>query len=180
MNAYLVRPRVADLFFQLYGRSLHPELFDILAASRLERDGYQLAVQITRTGHFISWRQGDHCLTEAADAAADLAQTRRLLHYRLRGEHAATVRLPAGLTYQVNFQVESLSQEIFQHIHEEILADGGKRGLLHQFQVNHRFGLTPLGYVCVESRPGCLFWSAFHTFPDECTVIKSQTLLEMR
>ena len=41
-------------------------------------------------------------------------------------------------------------------------------------------GLTqaPLGYVVVESRPRCLFFSTFHTFPEENTIIKSQTLIE--
>jgi hypothetical protein len=180
MSVFLVRPRVADLHFQLYGRSLHPELFDILAVRRIERDRFQLAIHITRTGHFISWRHGDQCLTEAADAVADLAQSRRLLSYRLRGEHAATIRLAQNLTYQASFQSETLAPEIFQHVHEEILNDGSKRGLLHNFQTSHRLGLSPLGFVCAEMRPGCLFWSAFHTFPEENTVIKSQTLLEMK
>lgn len=179
MNLFLVRPRVADLHFQLYGRPLHPELFDILAVRRLERDHYQLAVHITRTGHVISWRHDEQCLTEAADAGADLAQSRRLLSCRLRGQHAATIRLGPGLTYQVSFQAETLAPEIFHHVHQEILADGAKRGLLHTFQTNCRLGLSPLGYVCIDTRPGCLFWSAFHTFPEEHTVIKSQTLLEL-
>jgi hypothetical protein len=32
----------------------------------------------------------------------------------------------------------------------------------------------------VEARPGCLFLSAFHTFPDELTVVKTQSLIEKR
>ena len=34
MSVEIVRPRVGDLIFQLYGRPLHPELFDILAVAR--------------------------------------------------------------------------------------------------------------------------------------------------
>ena len=180
MNTFLTRPPVSELHFQSYGRSLHPELFDILAVRRVERDGYQLAVQITRTGHCISWRYADQCVTEAADAVADLAQSRRLLSYRLRGEHAATVRLSAGLTLSSELSGrDARARDLPAHSRRN--PDRRRqRGLLHNFQTNHRLGLSPLGYVCVETRPGCLFWSAFHTFPEEFTVIKSQTLLEMK
>jgi len=37
------------LVFQLYGRPLHPELFDILAvAQRCRREDYEVTVRITR------------------------------------------------------------------------------------------------------------------------------------
>ena len=32
---FYVRPRVAELVFQLYGKPLHPELFDILAVRQV-------------------------------------------------------------------------------------------------------------------------------------------------
>jgi hypothetical protein len=74
--------------------------------------------------------------------------------------------------------VETLPEEIFLHVHGEILADANKTGVLHNFQPNQRFAVAPLGYVVLESRPGCLFVSTFHTFPDEHTIVKSQTLIE--
>ena len=36
-----VRPRIAELVFQLYGRSLHPELFEVHRTRRIERGGYR-------------------------------------------------------------------------------------------------------------------------------------------
>ncbi|MCI0464981.1 MAG: DUF2617 family protein, partial [Gemmataceae bacterium] len=76
--------------------------------------------------------------------------------------------------------VETLQPEIYLHVHDEILADGGKRGLLHNFQPNHRLLLAPLGFVTAEARAGCLFLSTFHTFPEEHTVVKSQSLIERK
>ena len=38
MNSYIVRPRVSDLVFRLYGRPLHPELFEILAVRKIQRE----------------------------------------------------------------------------------------------------------------------------------------------
>jgi hypothetical protein len=75
-------------------------------------------------------------------------------------------------------QAEVLSAEKFARVHTELLADGCKRGLLHLFYPGHRFALSPLGFVTADARPGCLVVNTFHTFPDECTVIKTQTLIE--
>lgn len=180
MNAYSVRPRVADLVFQLYARPLHPEMFDTVVARSFQREDYELGVRITRTGHVITWHNGKLLLTELADIDRRFSAQHRLLHYRMRGEHSATHPVGPGVSYQVSFQVETLAPEIFRHVHDEILADGAKRGILHNFQPNHRLSMSPLGYVAVDTRPGCLFLSTFHTFPEENTVIKSQSLIERK
>jgi hypothetical protein len=172
---------VSDLVFQLYGRPLHPEFFDILAMRKIPGTDYELTVRITRTGHVITWENRDVSLTEVT-AAADqiLPEKRRLLSYRVRGEHTGSLACAHGIQYQMSFQVEVLPPEIFLHVHDEILADGGKRGLLCNFQPNHRLALAPLGLVTAEGRPGCLILSTFHTFPDEHTVLKSQSLIERK
>jgi hypothetical protein len=171
---------VGDLIFRLYGRPLHPELFDIVASRKVRRPDGDLTVWVTRTGHVVSWEGPGVLLTEVA-AAVDqpLPESRRLLHHRLRGEHTGTLSFPQRIQYQTSFHVEVLPPEIFLHVHEEILVDGGKRGLLHHFGTPCRLALAPLGYVSVEARPGCLFLSAFHTFPDEYTVVKTQSLIEI-
>src|SRR5262245_19380740 len=181
MTVQLCRPRVGDLVFQLYSRPLHPELFDILATRQVQREDYCVTLRITRTGHVLTWENPRFCLTEVSAAANDpLPEARRLMSYRLRGEHYGSISAPAGIHYQMSFQVETLPQEIFLHVHDEILADGAKRGLLHNFQRHHRLSLAPLGYVNLESRPGSLVVHAFHTFPDEHAIVKSQSLIETR
>ena len=152
MGVDFLRPRVCDLVFHLYGRPLHPELFDILAVRKIQREDYELTVRITRTGHVISWENRDVYLTEVA-AAADqsLPEKRRLLSHRLRGEHCATLLCAHGINYQMSFQVEVLSPEIFLHVHDEILADGGKRGPVCGLANEHRTGrshsLEPRGGI---------------------------------
>jgi len=179
MAVYLMRPRVADLVFQVHGSPLHPEFFDVLAYRKIEREDYELTVRITRTGHVITWARQGQILTEATTAADwPLPSHRRLLHHRVRGEHADSVPCAGGVHYQMSFQVEVLPQETFLHVHDEILADGGKRGLLYNFQPNHRLSLAPLGFVTVEAGARCLILTSFHTFPDENTVVKSQSLIE--
>jgi hypothetical protein len=181
MGVYFLRPPVGDLVFQLYGRPLHPELFDILAERRLEREDYRLTVRITRTGHVISWENRDVHLTEVTAAAdQELPLKRRLLNYRLRSEHTGRFLCAHGIHYEMSFQVEVLPPEIYLHVHDEILADGRKRGLLHNFPCHHRLTIAPLGFISAEARPGCLFLSSFHTFPTEHTVVKTQSLIERK
>src|SRR5437763_16533475 len=116
----LVRPPVSDLIFQLYGRPLHPELFDILAVRKVKHEDYELTVRITRTGHVVSWENADVHLTEVA-AAADqpLPEKRRLLSHRLRSEQSDTLACAHGVNYQTTFQVEVLPPEIFLHVHDD-------------------------------------------------------------
>src|SRR3954465_11414564 len=153
MGFPLVRPPVSDLIFQLYGRPLHPELFDILATRKVKHEDYEVVVRITRTGHVISWENDDVHLTEVT-AAADqlLPQKRRLLSYRLRQEHCASLVRAHGTHYQTSFQVEVLSPDLFLSVHDEILNDGSKRGLLQSFPCRHRLAVAPLGFVTVEAR----------------------------
>jgi hypothetical protein len=181
MALQLCRPRVGELVFQVFGRPLHPELFDILATRQVQREDYRATLQITRTGHVLTWDNGKLWLAEVTAAADDpLPEHRRLLSYRVRGEHYGGLAAAAGIHYQMSFQVETLPQEIFLHVHDEILADGAKRGLLHNFQPNHRLSLAPLGFITLESRPKSLVVHAFHTFPDEHTIVKSQSLIEIQ
>ena len=181
MGVHLLRPRVSDLVFQVYGRPLHPELFEILAVRKLQREDFELTLRITRTGHVITWENRDVFLTEVAAAAdQELPQRRRLLQYKLRGEHTGRLDCAHGVRYETSFQVEVLPPEIFLHVHDEIVADGGKRGLLHNFPAHNRLALAPLGFVSADARPGCLCLTTFHTFPGEYTVVKTQSLIEKR
>jgi hypothetical protein len=150
-----------------------------LAVRTLHREDYHLTVWITRTGHVISWDNPDVHLTEVT-AAADqpLPEKRRLLHYRLRNEHHGRLLCAHGIRYEMSFQVEVLPPELFLHVHDEIVADGAKRGLLHNFSQGQRIAVAPLGYLAADARPGCLCLSSFHTFPGEHTVVKTQSLIE--
>jgi hypothetical protein len=172
---------VSDLVFQVYGRPLHPEFFDVLAVRQIRHADFHLTVRITRTGHVLSWENPDVFLTEVTAAVdQELPERRRLLRHRFRTEQSANLPCAHGVHYQANFQVEVLSPELFALVHDEIAADGRKRGLLHHFHSHSRLGPPPLGFVSAEFRPGCLFLSSFHTFPGEYTVVKTQSLIEMK
>lgn len=179
MGFPFVRPRVADIVFRLYDRPLHPELFDVLTCRSLTRDGYTLSVRLTQSGHVLSWSDGRVHLEEVtATADAELPEAGRRLAHRFDAGQSGRVELTDGVRYQVSSQLEVLPAEQFLHLHEELAAEGARKGLVFHCKTGNRLGPSPLGVMIVTAVPGGLSTSAFHTFPDEFALIKTQSLIE--
>jgi hypothetical protein len=62
---------------------------------------------------------------------------------------------------------------------EELTADGERQGLLHTFDASGRMRLGALSYINVETRNRSMLVQAFHTFPDDYAIVKSQSLFEL-
>jgi hypothetical protein len=175
-----VRPKVAELVFQLYGRSLHPELFEMHAQRLIERADYQASVAITSAGHLVTWRKAGITLTEvAASGTQPLPHKRRLLSHRLCGERSDRVECRGGILYETSFQLEMVEPEVFWTFQQELCTDGGRHGILHRFDSSGRMALGALSWLNVESRTKSLLVQAFHTFPDDLAIVKSQSLFEV-
>ena len=175
-----VRPKIAELVFQLYGRALHPELFQVYQSNTIERGDYRAKIDITSAGHVVTWRHAGLTLTEVATSAHHpLPQRRRLLSYRLKGERHDQVKCRGGTGYQVRFQLEPVDPEFFWTFQRELALDGQRRGMLHTFDSSGRMALGALSYINVESRGRSLLVQAFHTFPDDYAIVKSQSLFEL-
>lgn len=174
----LIRPRVAELEFRLYDRPLHPELFDAVAVRAVVCAGARVAVRLTRTGHALSWSRGPLHLEEIiATAGAELPTVGLRFATPLAQAHNRRSEF-AGARYQASGQIEVLEPEQFVHVHAELLADGKRKGLVFHCRENNRVGLSPLGAVIAEALPRALSVHAFHTFPDEFAVVKTQSLIE--
>lgn len=176
----IVRPKVAELTFQLFGRSLHPELFEVFQTQTIRRGGYEARIEITRAGHVVTWRFEGITLTEvAASVQHPLPQRRRLMSYKLRGERTDQVACRGGINYQVNFQLEPVAPEFFWTFQQELVKDSQRQGLFHRFDSSGRMALGALSYINVESRNRSLLVQAFHTFPDDYAIVKSQSLFQL-
>jgi len=174
------RPKVAELVFHLYGRTLHPELFDVQCSRTIDRGGYSATVSITAAGHVVTWKTGDLTLTEVAGAASQpLPQKRRLISHRLNGERSDRLECRGGGSYQTSFQLEQVDPEVFWGFQGELAAEGQRHGLLHRFGAESRVALGALSWINVDVRGRGLIVQAFHTFPDDFAVVKSQSLFEL-
>jgi len=175
-----VRPKIAELVFQLYGRAIHPELFETYESHVLERNGYRVQIDITSAGHVITWRYEGLTLTEVATSAHHpLPQTRRLMSYRLRGERTDQVECRGGARYQVCFQLDPVAPDVLWALQQELASDERRGGILHRFESSGRMAMGAVSYINLEARNHSLRIQAFHTFPDDCAVVKSQSLFEL-
>jgi hypothetical protein len=174
-----LRPKAAELVFQVFGRPLHPELYEPCVSRAIDRGSYSAHVVITGSGHVVTWRQAGTTLTEVAAAATEpLPQKRRLLSHRISGERSDRVQCRGGATYQTCFQLERVAAELFWSFQEELIATGSRRGLLHRFEAGGRLSLGAVSLIEIETRPRSLLVQAFHTFPDDLAIVKSQSLFE--
>lgn len=175
-----VRPKVAELVFRLYGRPLHPELFEVYHSHRVKRGDYEAKIDITSAGHVVTWRYAGLTLTEVATSAQHpLPQRRRLLAYRLKGRRTDRVECRGGVCYHVDFQLEPVEPEIFWTFQEELAQDGQRQGLFHKFDSSGRIALGALSYINVEAQSRNLLVQTFHTFPDDYAIVKSQSLFQL-
>ena len=172
----VVRPKVAELTFKVYGRALHPELFEVLQTRQVERNGYQAKVDITSAGHVVTWRYGGQTLTEVASASNHpLPEKRRLISHRLSGNQTDTICCRGGTKYDVRFELEPAEPEMFWAFQQQLIANEQRQGMLHTFDASGRVPMGAISYIHMESRDKSLLIQVFHTFPDDCAIVKSQS-----
>lgn len=171
-----VRPKIAELVFRLYGRSLHPELFVIHQTRTIVRGGYQATVSITSAGHVVQWRYQGLTLTEVATAAHHpLPQRRRLMAHRLQGSRSDELQCRGGISYEMNFSLEPADSKKFLTYQKELTLQATRQGMLHQFDAGGRLGMGALSYISIQSRDKTFRVQAFHTFPEDRAMLKIQS-----
>ena len=176
----VVRPKVAELAFQVYGRALHPELFEVLQTRTVERNGFQAKVDITSAGHVVTWRYEGQTITEVASASNHpLPEKRRLMSRRLAGHQSDSILCRGGTRYQVDFQLESADPEVFWAVQQQLVSNDHPKGMLHTFDASARVPMGAISYIHLETREKSLLVQACHTFPDDCAIVKSQSRFEL-
>lgn len=175
-----VRPKIAELVFQLYGRSLHPELFVVHREQQIARGDYQATLQITNTGHVVCWRYGGLFLTEVATSANQpLPDKRQLMSHPIGGERRDRVECRGGVEYKTSFSLERVTAETFLTFQQEIKLAGAQQGLLHEFNSSGRLSLGAMSYIYAEARDRSLLLQALHTFPDDYAILKSESTFSL-
>ena len=174
------RPSVTDLVFRLYGRSLHPELFQRYAVRYVERGNFQAEIAITGSGHTVSWNSGSLTLVEVATSDQQpLPKKRQLLSHPIQGERTDSLECANGVCYETSFQLERVRPDVFWTFQQELSADGISQGLFHRFASGGRLGIGAISWVNVETRTNSLLIQAFHTFPEEFAIVKSQSIFQL-
>lgn len=179
MSVSVVRPAASELVYHLFGRSVHPELFDARAALTVGHEGYTATISLCDNGHLVSFRCGDQTVTEIlSDASQCLPEQRRLYGRKLRGSSTESRVFGTGLRYQTCSQLEVLESEVFQQTHEELAFDCLKADLAFRFPPGNRLAPAPLSLIHLDAQCDGLLLHVFHTFPDSRSVVRIQSLFE--
>lgn len=180
MSVQVFRPDVADLNVMIFGRPIHPELLVFHERTTIAQSGFHAQIALCDVGHLIQWQSREQTLCEiVASRELALPRQRRLFDRKLRGCRDESLHIPNGASYQLSFQVEHLSPDIFLQLHAEFLTDCHKATLGHVFATNNRLAPPAISYLQADLFPRSLLVHAFHTFPENCAVVKTQSLIEL-
>ncbi|MCY2930776.1 MAG: DUF2617 family protein [Planctomycetota bacterium] len=173
--------RVATVRLFLYDRQIHPELFTIHHDHRVVQNDYEAQIWVTGCTHVIGFFRGAQGLAEVtAGPEAELPQRGRLLDLPFRGERNHECHAVMGIRYMMGMQAETMSPAVYGRTHHELARQGAKRGLFVPFpQWMTRAPLTPFSFVDYEASATQLHVFAFHAFPDDLTILKTQSIFEL-
>jgi hypothetical protein len=181
MGVSFGRSRVADLAFQIFGRTLHPDWFATRGHRRVTREGWEADIRIIEGGHAILFRSGPHRISEILSGPNTiLPEPGLLFHSPVRHERSANLQPGGEVEYQTCFEVERVEPEVFKHLSDEMTLDASRDRLFHQFAPSNRMAPAPISHIWIESRVKGLSIHAFHTFPDEHAIVRTQSLFEPR
>jgi len=171
---------LATLRFYLYDRAIHPELFDIRHSEQIARKGYDAQIWVTGCMHVIGFfRDRGAVLEVLADRYGVLPRRGRLLEMPLRGEKHHECRRVPGIRYMMGFQVESMTPAVYSRTHHDLARLASRRGLFVPLPGRRRGSLTPFAYIDYSPRANELHVFAFHAFPEDHTLVKTQSIFEL-
>ncbi len=172
--------RVDDLHFCLYQRAVHPELFDVRMVKRVEQSRYHAEIWVAGLAHVVTVQFGDQILAELiTDDTELLPKIGLATSFRFRGERDHAQSFNDGFKYILSTQVERLTPQLFPATHRDYVHYAQNRGLFLSFEEWTHDGLAPFSFVDFDARDHEFHVHAFHAFPEDLTLLKTQSIFEI-
>lgn len=180
VDAFGAAVQAVDLHFMLYDRALHPELFRHYGSFRVSQGRYHADVWIVGLSHVVTLTCGQRSLTELICADGEHLPTRGVVsRFRLKGERDHERQLPDGWSHLVSSQVETMDEPLYKSVHDDLFRHARKRGWFVSYDHWSDSELVPFSYVDHEARDAEFHVHAFHAFPAERTLVKTQSIFEL-
>ena len=172
---------VEELSFSLFQRPLHPELFQIYAKRKLISGKYEADIWVTGCTHVVSVHAGDMCLTEVVSSPGQMLPQRGLIErFQFRGPRSHKCTLSRGVNYMTDFQIEKMSTNLYRQSHTDLKRFAKNRGIFVKFPKLEVDGLQPFCYIDFEARGTELHIHTFSAYPDQVTMIKTQSVFDFQ
>lgn len=179
MPAQLSRPDVADMVLRTYERPLHPELFEGVRSCSFTVGGHKATVRLGSRGHSFVFRTEDSTLTEVATSReVDLPEHLKLVHRRLIGYRTHMFDL-SDIRYHCSYQLEHVPLDVYLQLHREMEADARHATLSLTIPGASRQSPECISMLKCDVLQEGLVIHAFHTFPENAAVLRTQTLFEL-
>jgi hypothetical protein len=173
------RAPVASTAFQVFAKTIHPDWFTVRGHRRLTQESWEADVRIIEGGHVVLFRSGAVRLTEVlAGPEVVLPEPGLLFHSPIKHERSASLQPSGAVEYQTCFEVERVDTAVFAHLCDEMVLDAKGGRLFHRFAPSNRLAPAPISLIHVEARTSGLSVLAFHSFPDERAIVRTQSLFE--
>jgi hypothetical protein len=181
MDSPKINIAIEELTFSLFQRSVHPELFQIYAKRQLKTDKYEANIWVTGCTHLVTVHSKNICLTEVVSAPGQMLPQRGLIErFRFRGPRSHKCTLSRGLSYMTDFQIEKMSANLYRQSHVDLEKFARNRGVFIKFPALEVDGLQPFCYIDYEARQSELHIHTFAAYPDQVTMIKTQSLFDFQ
>ena len=181
MDISTVRPRVARMSFQVLGRSVHPELFQIVKTRRVERENYEARIDITSDGHVLQWTANNSTFCEVASSCNQpLPVGRHVLSVPLQDAGSDRLEVREGIEYKYDYELQRVPKELFWQIQKQLGDSSQSDELIHVFNSSGRVAIGGLSFVNVETRMKTLRVQAIHTFPDDLALVKTESTFKLQ
>lgn len=172
--------RVDELQFCLYERAIHPELFHIHRVKRIQQPRYQAEIWVIGLAHVVTVQCGQQFLTELITEDIDLLPKSGLAaSFRFRGERDHSQAFDGGLKYILSTQVERMTPQLYPATHRDYVHHAQNRGLFVPFPEWGHDGLAAFTFINFDARDHEFHVHAFHAFPEEVTLLKTQSIFEI-
>jgi hypothetical protein len=180
MAVGFLRPDVAEMVLNVFERSVHPELFEILGRTSFSVGSNRALLKLTRHGHVLEFRTtSGQVVTEVATSKfSPLPQQGRVVDRRLIGYRTHMFE-NSQVRYHVSYQLDAVPAEVYLQVHREMQADARKATLAIALPGSTSSSPDCLSYLMTDLVPDGLVIHSFHTFPDNGAVLRIQTLFEL-
>lgn len=170
-----------ELQFCLYQRAIHPELFRIKMVKRIEQERYQAEIWIVDLAHVIMVQCGDQILTELITEDPELLpKTGLAASFKFRGERDHAQSFNDDFKYILSTQVERMTSQLYPATHRDYVHYARNRKLFVSYdEWTTEDGLTPFSFVDFDARDHEFHVHVFHAFPEEMTLLKTQSIFEV-
>ena len=169
--------------FNIFRRPLHPELFDICRGQRFFQGDYEVNIWITGCSHVVSVHNDGHSLCELVCGHDQMLPARGLVR-RMPFKGNRKYQCKWGdqrFIYMMSFLSEKMSESVYRKTHLDLVRIARKRGIYVPFQQEvSNNSLAPFSFIDYEAHWEELHIYAFHAFPEQKTILKSQSLFSMK